>query len=158
MFILIDSREHKNKIAGIKKAFARGGADFDVCKLYVGDYMDFANPSVIIDRKQHVDELAKNCTAEQTRFRNELERVKRCGAEMVILVEQDTVKTHRGTFPLRKLDDLILWESQYSEVSGERVYRILNAWVHKYPVTVEFCNKRDTGRRILEILGGRHER
>lgn len=154
MFILIDSREHKNKITGIKETFQRRGVDFDVCKLYVGDYIDFANPLVVVDRKQNIDELAKNCTAEQARFRRELERTKRAGAQLIILVEQDTVDTRRGPVPLQSIADLMLWESKYSDVSGERVFRILNAWIHRYPVRVEFCAKECTGEKIISLLGG----
>ena len=42
-------------------------------------------------------------------------------------------------------------------MSGERLYKVLSAMGEKYGVRFEFCKKADTGRRILELLGGAYE-
>lgn len=49
--IQIDSREHQKVIDGIKKAFDTAGEKWFVSKLYVGDYMNYDNPRLVVDRK-----------------------------------------------------------------------------------------------------------
>lgn len=58
--IQIDSREHQKVIDGIKKAFDAAGEKWFVSKLYVGDYMNYDNPRLVIDRKQNLSELCGN--------------------------------------------------------------------------------------------------
>ena len=54
--IQIDSREHQKVIDGIKKAFDEAGEKWFVSKLYVGDYMNYDNPRLVVDRKQNLAE------------------------------------------------------------------------------------------------------
>ena len=46
--IQIDSREHQKVIDGIKKAFDAAGEKWFVSKLYVGDYMNYDNPRLLL--------------------------------------------------------------------------------------------------------------
>ena len=57
MNIQIDSREKARAIRKIVAEFDRQGVDHFVSKLYVGDYMNYDNPRLIIDRKQDLTEL-----------------------------------------------------------------------------------------------------
>ena len=91
-FIIVDSREKPKAIRKILDYFAQHGVDYEISKLLFGDYMDYNRPGLVIDRKQNIAELAKNCTVEHERFRRELERVKKAGAHLVILVEQNRYK------------------------------------------------------------------
>lgn len=150
--IIVDSREHAKAITKILKYFEANGIEYDSSKLYIGDYIRYDNPSVVVDRKQNVAELAKNCTHDHERFKRELERVKNAGAHLVILVEQDRYKDRDEWVNIRDISDLMLWSSEHTQVRGEKVYRILASWCAKYPISVEFCDKRSTGRRIVEIL------
>ena len=50
--IQIDSREHQKIIDGIKKAFDAAGEKWFVSKLYVGDYMNYDNPRLVVDRNK----------------------------------------------------------------------------------------------------------
>ena len=93
--ILIDTREKPKAIARIIDYFQQNNIEYDSSKLYFGDYMEYNRPGLVIDRKQNIAELAKNCTTDHERFRRELERVQRAGAELVVLVEQNTY-TDRG--------------------------------------------------------------
>lgn len=151
-FILVDSREKPKAITGILGYFDRSGIDYEVSKLLFGDYMEYSNPNLVIDRKQNIAELAKNCTRESERFRRELERVKRTGSRLVILVEQNRYKDRDEWVQVQQIVDLIRWESPHTMVRGEKVYRVLASWCAKYPVEVRFCDKRSTGRMITEIL------
>lgn len=152
MYLLIDSREKPKAINGILHHLTSKGVRYDVTKLYFGDYMDYARPNRVVDRKQNIAELAMNCTRDHKRFKQELERVKATGSELILLVEQNSFKDREKTISVETIEDLMLWTAPKGVVRGEQVYRVLVSWCHKYPLRVEFCHKRETGQRILELL------
>lgn len=156
--ILIDSREKAHAIQKIIDHFQQQEIEYDITKLYFGDYQEFTNPQMVIDRKHNIQELAMDCTKDHARFKRELERVKNTGSYMVILVEQNTYKDRGKTVKVDSIEDLILWEPKYGPICGEQIYRIIASWVSKYPIEVRFCNKRSTGKQILEILGGENDK
>lgn len=153
-YLLIDTREKPKAIEGIIKTFDEAGIVYERTKLLFGDYMDWNRPGIVIDRKQNIAELAANCTTDHVRFREELERAKKAGAKLIILVEQNRYKNGDKWVPVRELSDIIYWSSPHTSIRGEKVYRVLASWVNKYNLSVEFCDKRSTGRRILEIIYG----
>ena len=150
--LVIDTREKPKAIAGIEAYLRNQQIPSIHSKLIVGDYMLYDKPHRVIDRKQYVSELAKNCTADHKRFKAELELARDLGVELIILVEQDRYYDRGNCVMLRTIDDLMLWSDPYMTVRGEQVYRILSSWTHKYNIRIEFCRKCDTGRRIMEIL------
>ena len=85
--LIVDSREKPKAVKKILAYFDAHHIDYEVSKLLFGDYMEYSRPGLVIDRKQNIAELAKNCTADHERFRRELERVKRTGSELIVLVE-----------------------------------------------------------------------
>ena len=151
-FLLIDSREKPKAIRPIVKYFDSIGLVHETSKLFIGDYQDFNRPQIIVDRKQNIAELAKNCTADHERFRRELERAQKANTTLVVLVEQDRYKDRDRWIHCETVEDLMLWESPHTTIRGEKVYRVLRSWMAKYPLRVEFCDKRSTGRRIYEII------
>ena len=153
-FIIVDSREKPKAITGILDYFDRNGIEYEVSKLLFGDYMDYSRPQLVIDRKQNIAELAKNCTREHDRFRRELERVAKTGSKLIILVEQNRYKDRDEWVQVRQIVDLIRWSSPHTMVRGEKIYRVLASWCAKYPVEVRFCDKRVTGKNIVNILYG----
>ena len=150
--ILVDTREKPKAIGKILSYFEANGIEYDVSKLYIGDYIRYDDPRLVIDRKQNIAELAKNCTSDHERFRRELERVKKAGARLVVLVEQNRYKDRDEWVEVRNISDLMCWSSPHTVVTGEKVYRVLASWCVKYPISVEFCDKRSTGRIIAETL------
>lgn len=154
--LIVDTREHKDAIKHIIGYFEsigmRKNRDYMRAKLIAGDYMDFHNPFIVVDRKQNILELSKNCTSDHIRFKAEIETAMLLDMELVILVEQDRYKDGDRTIMVRDISDLMLWSDPHTQVRGEKVYRILASWCSKYRFRVEFCNKADAGRRILEIL------
>ena len=151
-FMLIDSREKPKAIRSIVKYFDSIGLVHETSKLFVGDYQDFNRPGIIVDRKQNIAELAKNCTSDHERFRRELERAQKANTTLVVLVEQNRYKDRDRWIHVGAVEDLMLWESPHTTIRGEKVYRVLRSWMAKYPLRVEFCDKRNTGRRIYEII------
>lgn len=152
--LLVDSREKPKAIQTILKQFENEDVGYSVTKLFIGDYMDYSRPHLVVDRKQSIGELAMNCTRDHDRFKRELERAKAVGAELVILVEQNRYWDRDKWIHIGTIEDLMLWSSPHTTIRGEKVYRVLRAWMAKYPIRVEFCDKRQTGKRILEILYG----
>lgn len=150
--IVVDSREKPKAITNILDYFDRHGIAHVTSKMLFGDYMDYNRPWLVIDRKQNIAELAKNCTAEHERFRNELELAKRTAARLVILVEENRYKDREEWVKVTNIADLLRWSSKHTQVRGEKVYRVLASWSAKYPITVVFCDKRSTGRMITKIL------
>ena len=151
-FLLIDSREKPKAIRSIVKYFDSIGLVHETSKLFIGDYQDFNRPQIIVDRKQNIAELAKNCTADHERFRRELERAQKANTTLVVLVEQNRYKDRDRWIRCETIEDLMLWESPHTTIRGEKIYRVLRSWMAKYPLRVEFCDKRNTGRRIYEII------
>ena len=153
-YLLIDTREKPKAIQNILKTFDEAGIIHESTKLLIGDYQDFNRPHIIVDRKQNIAELAKNCTSDHVRFKAELERAKKAGAHLCILVEQNRYKDGDEWRRVEDISDLIRWTSPHTTIRGEKVYRVLVSWINKYDLSVEFCDKRQTGRRILEIIYG----
>lgn len=151
MRIIYDTREKPHAITKILQEFDKQGIEYRRAKLDHGDYMDEDNPSIVIDRKQNLLEIAGNVCQQHARFCRELERCNAAGHHMVVLIEHSN--------RVNSLEDVLKWENPRLRVSpmavsGLRLYRILNAISHKYNVDFMFCDKRNTGRRIIEILGG----
>lgn len=153
-YIIVDSREKPKAITSILDYFEHNGIKYVVSKMLFGDYMDYNRPNIVIDRKQNIAELAKNCTAEHDRFRHELERARDAGATLYVLVEQNRYISNGQRIKVEEISDLLRWTNRYTIVRGEKVFRVLAGWMAKYPLKVLFCDKRHTGRKIVEILYG----
>ena len=151
MDIQIDSREKSKAIQKIISTFDRRGVNWFVSKLPVGDYISLDNARLSVDRKQNLLELCNNTTQDSKRFIAELERAEKMGIRLIILCE------HGGG--IECLEDVMYWKNPRLResplaVSGERLYRKLSAIGKAHNVRFEFCTKRQTGNRIIELLGG----
>ena len=160
MVIQIDSREKARAIKKIVEEFDRQGVRHPVSKLIVGDYMNYDNPRLIIDRKQNLTELCSNVCQDHSRFRNELILAQEIGVQLVILVEHG-----KG---IRCLEDVIWWNNprrhkrvqiggrwqtvETKAMEGDVLYKILCTQQRKYGVRFLFCDKQATGREIIRIL------
>ena len=163
MIIQIDSREKARAIKRIVAEFDRRGIQHPVSKLYVGDYMNYDNPRLIVDRKQNLSELCANVCQNHERFRKELIRAQEAGIQIIILTEhgpnvtslKDVIwwKNPREERRIKDADGI--WKTvQTNAMKGEVLYKILCTLQRKYGVRFEFCEKADTGKRIIELLGG----
>lgn len=149
MLIEIDTREKERAIKKIKEDFDRWGIQWYPQGLNAGDYRNLDNPRIIIDRKQNLSELCRNVVQQHDRFVRELLRAKEHGFHMIILVEQGG--------KIKKLSDVGGWYNprlRYSKcaVTGKRLYKILKTMTEKYEFEIEFCDKKDTAKRIVELL------
>ena len=160
MIIQIDSREKSKAIQKIIAEFDRQGIKHPVSKLMVGDYMNYDNPRVIVDRKQNLTEVCSNVCQDHDRFRRELVLAKENGIQLIILCEHGK--------DINSLEDVIFWKNPRSEkrkkidgkwqtvhtnaMKGDVLYKILTTLQEKYGVRFEFCDKDETGKRIVELL------
>lgn len=164
MDIQIDSREKAKAIQKILKEFDSQGVRYFSSKLLVGDYMNLDNPRLIIDRKQNLQELCGNVCQQHERFKKELIRAIDAGLQLIILVEHGD--------DIRSLEDVYFWQNPRKHeirwktvngkkvktvvsakaVDGEQLYKSLCTIRDRYNVRFEFCNKNETGKRIMELL------
>ena len=166
MQIQVDTREHKSEWERIKKQFDSLGVQYFRSKMYVGDYQSLDNPRLVIDRKKDLNELCGNVCQQHDRFKAELIRAMQQNIKIVILVEHGE--------DVKSLEDVYFWENPrkheviWKTVNGKRVktvrsakaidgmqlYKSLCTIRDRYNVDFEFCTKEETGKRIVEILGG----
>ena len=162
MIIQIDSREKARAITKIVDEFDKQGITHPVSKLMVGDYMNYDNPRLIIDRKQNLSELCSNVCQDHERFRRELMLAMQNEIQIVFLVEHG-----KG---IKRLADVIWWDNprrwkrrknpetgKWEEIetkamTGETLYKILCTQERKYGCKFLFCDKKQTGAEIIRIL------
>ena len=175
--IIIDSREKPRAISRIIKYFDDNGIKHISSKLYCGDYQLLSNGKVVVDRKQSLGECVSNLTQDHRRFHDEVVRAHELGIQLIILVEDG--------YKIRSVDDVESWVNprtwsycrkygigtrgdmqanirefvqhggQKPPNSGEWLAKTMRTMAEKYGVRWEFCDKRSTGKRIIELLGGR---
>lgn len=155
MTIQIDTREHKFELARVQRQIEKKGVKTINSKLYVGDYQSLDNPRLVIDRKKDLQELCSNVCQQHERFRRELVRAQDAGINLIILVE------HGGD--IRELEDVFFWDNPRIKESpkattGRALYRSLLTIRDRYGVRFEFCDKRHTGERIVELLSNGTEK
>lgn len=169
MDIQIDTREKARAIKKIVQTFEKEGVNYFSSKLLVGDYMNLDNPRIIIDRKQNLQELCQNVCQQHERFKRELVKAMNVNIQLIILVEHGA--------DIQSLEDVYFWQNPRKHevrwrmvngkrekyvvsakaIDGDQLYRSLRTIKERYNVRFEFCEKKDTGRRILELLGGKYD-
>ena len=148
--VTVDSREKWTQPGSrdrhIPDYFDRHGIEWEVRKLDVGDYQIEGNPSVSVDRKKSLDELATNLLnkSDSCRFWREVRRSFAQGTKLIVLCECG------GKY--KTVNDLQTWRSKYSGVSGIRLIHEMVRCEYSYGVRWVFCDKRSTARLIIELL------
>lgn len=124
------------------------------------------NPRLVIDRKKDLQEICGNVCQQHERFKAELLRAKEQGIKLVILCEHGA--------DIKSLEDVYFWQNprkyqiRWKTVNGKRVkdvisakavdgnqlYKSLCTMRDRYNVDFVFCQKEETGKKIIEILGG----
>lgn len=140
--IIADSREQTND--HILAYFERHDIPYIVHKLDVGDYALEGNDTVRVERKKSLGEMAHNLFGtDKARFYREIRRAREQGIKLIILCE------HGG---IRNLADVSRWKPRYGRVTGKSLSDAIFRLEIAYGTIVLFCDKRSTGKRIIEIL------
>lgn len=152
MTVLVDSREQDTDRA--RWRYASIGLPVERCVLDYGDYSynamlpdgrriydtsDRIRPSVAIERKMNLDELAGCFGASRERFEREFLRATESSAQMWLLVEGGS------------------WENIYdhrykSQMIPKSLAGSIFAFCSRYNLRLIFCTERTTGRIIRGIL------
>lgn len=146
--LIVDSREkwtnRRSRDRHIKGPLERMGVAYRIEKLDVGDYM-LDGGKVSVDRKQGLEELARNLLNRQdrARFLREVKRANEQGIKLVILIEEKSVQS---------VADLKRWHSQYTPATGQAVYDRICRVMYGYGVGFRFCLPKDAAKKIIEIL------
>ena len=151
MTMQFDSIEHKWELARIQRQLTALGCKTIVSKLYVGDYQSLDNPRLVIDRKKDLQEICGNVTQQHERFQRELLRAQEAEIQLIILIEHGD--------DIQSLEDVYFWDNPRLSKSpkattGKSLYRSLCTIRDRYNVRFEFCTKRETGQKIMELLDG----
>ena len=146
MHIIVDTREQKYN--HVTDYFDNEGIKWVRSKLICGDYQNPLNPTIIIDRKKDLQEVAGNVCQQHERFVRELELAKELGYKMIILVEEPNITS------LPNVCSWYNWRKRKNPraVSGKTLYKIMSTMSEKYDITWEFTTKADCGKRIVELL------
>ena len=169
MTVQVDTREHAKEWERIKGQFDALGVQYFRSKMYVGDYQSLDNPRLVIDRKKDLQEICGNVCQQHERFKAELFRAKEQGIKLVILCEHGA--------DIQTLEDVFFWQNprkyqiRWKTVNGKRVKDVISAkavdgnqlykslcTIHdRYNVDFIFCQKEETGQKIIDILGGSND-
>lgn len=153
MKIICDSREKwtqgASKDRHISSYFDRHGIQWEVRKLDTGDYMLDGQSDRTVDRKQSLEELSRNLLnrKDSSRFWREVRRAHDSGMQLIVLVESGRA--------IKTINDVPRWQSKYSFVTGRRLLDEMIRLEYSYGVQWAFCDRRSTGRLIIELLGGK---
>lgn len=136
--IFVDTREKKN--AHILRYFENHNIAYVQKKLDVCDYS--ADDLVLVERKQNLQELAGNILKENgRRIKAEFDRVpKEC--KVYVLIEED----------IRELKNVTSWHSPHTKLTGTTLYRYMVSYQKRHNLQYIFCDKRDSGRIIANLL------
>lgn len=141
-----DTRDKKGKHDNVDNYLLKCGHVIIYRKLDIGDVMAEGVPGVSIDLKRNLGELSKNLMnrEDHSRFYKEVRRARQSGIKLYILCE------HGGN--VRSIQDVAQWSDKYSGVSGRALMEAIYRCHISYGVEFLFCDKRSTGRRIIEII------
>lgn len=147
--IIVDTREKGHK--KILEYFEKNNIDYITSKLDYGDYKIYKDNSVVIDRKDSLLELSGNLchTTEHERIKREIARAKEDNVgEFIFLIAESKIKS---------VEDIKNWSSPHTKVKGETLLKIMITMKNKYSVRFIICPRREMGKKILKLLGGRND-
>lgn len=113
-------------------------------KLDTGDYSAMIGDmtlehDVVIEKKNSIDEIAGNFTADRARFEAEFLRAKANGIKMFLLIEDCSWSS-------------ILAHDYCSKTLPQSLIASMLSWQIRFNITVLFCKPSETGQIIYGIL------
>ena len=151
MILIEDTRQVVGKHKLKNEYFEKMGIEVVRSKLLFGDYQNPQNPSIAIDTKKDIQELIGDLTKDHERFRNELLLSKKCGAKLIILIEDEKVTC---------INDLYTWynwrlKKSPKATKGSTLAKMLYTIEHNtedYSCQFIFTKKSECGAKIIELL------
>jgi len=165
--IVSDTRQQAGKHSWKEDWFEANGIKVVRSKLPAGDYSLLTDMSRVIDTKRSLQELCGNLVQDHDRFSREADFCKENGIELIVLIEE---------LGMRNLEDVLRWRNprlrRYKKVkwmhqqgkwsgvplrgkpptSNETLYKIMKSFGEHHSVKWEFCDPKDAGAKVIEIL------
>ena len=116
-------------------------------KLDEGDYQIEGKPGRTVDRKQNLQEMYNCVVNDKSRFMKEIRRCYEKHIKLYVLIE------HGGQ--IKSLADVPKWQPKYGAISSREIAERLYRLHISYGVEFIFCDKRSTGKEIVEILNSK---
>ncbi len=171
MIILEDTRQQVERHKIKHKYFDDNGIEVRRSKLFVGDYTLPTDQTVCVDTKKDIQELIGDlCGKQHDRFRHELIRAQETGIKLYILVENrgGLVRYTKDIYnpTITELSELHSWKNPrlFIRRNGKQLYptatkgitlqKICYTMEQKYGCKFLFCTPEDSGKTIIELLGG----
>lgn len=150
MVIIEDTRQKSGMHELKHQHFEEMGVDLVRNMLPFGDYA--LPPSISVDTKANMDEIASNIGSDHQRFKRECIAARDAGCQLIILVENtdgisSVNEVHKWINP-----DLIY---RPRAITGERLEKAMKTMSERYGVRFEFCEPQDSAKKIMELLGVR---
>lgn len=151
MILIEDTRQVVGKHKLKNEYFKKMGIEVVRSKLLFGDYQNPQNPSIAIDTKKDIQELIGDLTKDHERFKRELQLSKKCGAKLIILIEDEQVTC---------INDLYTWynwrlkkspKATKGSTLAKMLYTIENN-TEDYNCQFIFTKKSECGAKIIELL------
>lgn len=141
------TEETQKKIFILSDQYERGLDPKPSLRKEVSDLL-LSEIKVSVDTKQNLDELSRNLLnrSDHSRFWKEIRRAKERNIHLIILCEHSA--------NIKSIPDVGKWTSYYSKISGRAVMEEMYRAHISYGVDFLFCSKSETGKRIIELLGG----
>lgn len=149
MWIIEDSRQKKGMHEIKHSCFEQMDVNLIRNVLPFGDYC--LPPSISVDTKQNMEEIAENIVGSHARFRNECINARNAGCQLIILVE--------NTYGITSIDEVHTWINpnlvyRPKAITGDRLEKAMKSMAEKYGVRFEFCKPEDSAKKIIDLLGG----
>lgn len=154
MKIIVDTRQKEEKHKNIDDYFISKKIEMKPDALKVGDYMLNKDAKISVDTKQNIYELASDFFSlkEKARFQRECKRAKQLGIKLYILTEQNMTKERLLKWKSkRRLDGSLI-----TKATGKQIYERMQIYSLMFGVKWRFCNKKNTGKKIIELLGNKN--
>lgn len=167
--IVEDTRQKSGKHELKHRWWEAHGIEVVRRKLDFGDYvLDVGRPTVSIDTKASVAEVASNISGQHARFRRECLRAACARCSLIVLVENvNNIETVRDVAAWtndvclrcrmcnpRKPGDCTnpRLKSKRKPIQGARLSKAMATMGERYGVDFRFCRPQDAARIITEIL------
>ena len=142
--IVVDSREKKNQ--HILDYFITYNIPYVIKKMDIADYMVDGIGNNVVDRKQNLDELMHNLFGkDKRRFYNEMRLAYENHVKITIVCEHGL-----------KIDSVAAvgrFRSTHSKITGQQLRAEIERVRLAYGAQFVFCEKWQTAKTILKILG-----
>lgn len=153
MHLLIDSNQKQGQHKLKHEHFEAVGVVSYRLRLPFGDYA--LAPSIVVDTKADIYELANNIDVEHDRFRAECIRARDAGCRLIILVEnRDNVQCLADLERWTESDAHFRMRRGKQRISGKRLARACATMHERYGVEFMFCTPEQAGPLIIELLQG----